>query len=67
MDDPNNFQKNEWPHHDFDMIYITNDEIHEKAHEKEETLGAEGQKFFKKAILRDDSSSLRYSSSKNYW
>ena len=25
--------------------------IHEKAHEKEETLGAEGQKFFKKAIL----------------
>ena len=38
--------------------------IHEKAHEKEETLGAEGQKFFKKAILRDDSSSLRYSLSK---
>ena len=28
--------------------------IHEKAHEKGETLGAEGQKFFKKAILRDE-------------
>ena len=40
--------------------------IHEKAHEKEETLGAEGQKFFKKAILRDDSSLLRYSTSKDW-
>ena len=59
------FEENELPHHDSELIHIANDINHEMAKNLRKWRKNGRQKNSQKAILRDDSSSLRYSLSKN--